>query len=334
MPPTIHDVARLAGVGTGTVSRVINGHARVSEATRARVLAAVEQLGYRPSPAARAFGRRRTHILEILVPTFSAPFFLETLQGVETALQGSPYTLLTRTIASAEQRERTFEECCRGGTSDGVLTVWISPTDRFLTRLAAEGVPAVLMNASDPRAWSVGVDHARAAQQAVTYCLERGHRRIALVDRVEDPFDPGGRGICERGYRQTMAAAGLETDSYTRLADFSAAGGAQAATALLELPEPPTAIVTGSDIQAIGIVESARARGWPVPSRLSVVGYNDSQLAQFIGLTTVKVPVREIGLLATQTLLGALERPDAQPTARMLPTEVVVRQTCGSPPAA
>src|ERR1043165_1428555 len=105
MPPTIHDVARLAGVGTGTVSRVINGHPLVSEATRARVVAAVEQLGYRPSPAARAFGRRRTHILELLVPTFAGPIFLETLRGVEAALKGSPYTLLTRTIASPEERE-------------------------------------------------------------------------------------------------------------------------------------------------------------------------------------------------------------------------------------
>jgi DNA-binding LacI/PurR family transcriptional regulator len=333
MPPTIHDVARLAGVGTGTVSRVINGHPLVSAATRARVLAAVEQLGYRPSPAARAFGRRRTHIIELLVPLYAGPFFLETLQGVEAALDGSPYTLLTRTIASASERERAFQECCASGSSDGMLSVWLMPTEWFINRLITEHVPAVLMNAVDTRLWCVGVDHDIAAQQAVTYCLGLGHRRIALIDRLEDPFTQPGRGICERGYRQTMTAAGVATDGYTRLADFSAAGGAEAASALLEMPEPPTAIVTGSDIQAIGVIESARARGWQVPSQLSVVGYNDSQVAQFLGLTTVKVPVREIGLLATQRLLGALTRPDSNPTASMLPTQVVVRQTCG-PPAA
>ena len=108
MPPTIDDVAREAGVGIGTVSRVLNGNPFVKEGTRQRVLAAVERLGYRPSPTARAFGRRRTHILEILVPVFASGFFLEVVRGVEAALARSPYTLQVRTIEGADDRERVF----------------------------------------------------------------------------------------------------------------------------------------------------------------------------------------------------------------------------------
>src|SRR5438105_1842740 len=242
MPPTINDVARAAGVGIGTVSRVLNDNPFVKEATRQRVLAAVERLGYRASPAARAFGRRRTHILEMLVPLFASGFFLEILRGVEAALAHSPYTLLVRTIEGADDRERVFADCCARTGSDGVLVVWVPPTGQFRQRVTDEGILPVLMNAVDPHLWSVAVNHDVAAQQAVTYCLERGHRRIALVDRLEDPFDPASGGICEHGYRETMAAAGLPAAAdYRRLADFSAPGGAAALDSLLALAEPPTA---------------------------------------------------------------------------------------------
>ena len=332
MPPTITDVAREAGVGIGTVSRVLNGNPFVKAATRQRVLAAVERLGYRPSPTARAFGRRRTHILEMLVPVFASGFLLEVVRGVEAALARSPYTLLVRTIEGADDRERVFGDCCRRTASDGVLVVWVRPTEQFTQRVVAEGLLPVLMNAVDPRLWSVAVNHDVAAEQAVTYCLERGHRRIALVDRLEDPFDPASGGICEHGYRETMAAAGLPAAAdYRRLADFSAPGGAAALDSLLALAEPPTAIVAGSDIQAIGIVEAARARGWDVPAELSVIGYNDSDVAQFLGLTTVQVPVREMARQATEVLLSALAQPDGEPKVSYLPTELVVRRTCGPP---
>src|SRR5437762_7183564 len=204
MPPTINDVAREAGVGIGTVSRVLNGNPLVKAATRQKVLAAVERLGYRPSPAARAFGRRRTHILEMLVPLFAGGFFLDILRGVESALSHSPYTLLVRTLEDADDRQRVFSDCCARTSSDGVLVVWVPPTEHFIQRVADERFFTVLMNAVDRRLWSVAVNHDLAAEQAVRYCLERGHRRIALVDRAADPFDPVSGGICERGYRQAL----------------------------------------------------------------------------------------------------------------------------------
>jgi DNA-binding LacI/PurR family transcriptional regulator len=334
MPPTIGDVARMAGVGIGTVSRVLNRSSSVSDQTRQRVMAAIERLGYRPSPIARAFGRRRTHTLELIVPLFAGALFLDILRGIETALMETRYTLLVRTVDGPVERERTFDECCTQATSDGALLVWLPPTEAFVERVKAAGFLAVLLNAYHPQLWSVGVNHDHAAEQAVRYCYDRGHRRIALVDRPEDPFDATSRGICERGYRQTLAALGLSVPAeYERVAEFSPTGGATAVDSLMTLADPPTAILAASAAQAIGVLEAARSRGWEVPRDLSVVGYSDTELAQFLGLTTVQVPVLDIGREATSFLLSALAEPDIQPRAAYLPTELVVRRTCGPPPA-
>src|SRR5262249_51890398 len=130
--PTIDDVAREAGVGIGTVSRVLNHSPFVSHDMRQRVLAAIERLGYQPSRVARAFGRRQTHTLEVLAPLFLGNFFLEILRGIEEALTGDEYTLLARTLATAEDRQRAFEECCSRGSADGALLLWTPPTDALL----------------------------------------------------------------------------------------------------------------------------------------------------------------------------------------------------------
>src|SRR5947199_4932207 len=122
--PTIMDVARDAGVGIGTVSRVINNSPLVSEAMRQRVLAVIERLGYQPSPIARAFGRRRTDKLDVLVPLFAQSFVLEILRGVEDSLADTDYALIVRTVQDAGERDRVFQECCVRGRTDGAFLVW------------------------------------------------------------------------------------------------------------------------------------------------------------------------------------------------------------------
>src|SRR6266852_4157741 len=141
--PTIMDVARAARVGIGTVSRVINDSPLVSAATRQRVLEVIERLGYQPSPIARAFGRRRTDKLEVLVPLFAQSFVLEILRGVEDALADTDFALIVRPVDGADERDRVFQECCVRGHTDGALVVWMAPTETFVQRLDAEQFPAV-----------------------------------------------------------------------------------------------------------------------------------------------------------------------------------------------
>jgi LacI family repressor for deo operon, udp, cdd, tsx, nupC, and nupG len=332
--PTITDVAREAGVGIGTVSRVINGSPLVAEATRERVLAVIRRLGYQPSPIARAFGRRRTDKLEVLVPLFAQSFVLEILQGIEDALADTDYALIIRTVDGGDDRDRVFQDCCVRGQADGVLVVWMAPTEDFVGRMSAESFPAVLLNSEHPRLWSVGTDHDAAALAATMHCVDVGHRDIALVDRREDPFNADSSGICLRGYRQALRNAGLSSRrDYERLADLGARGGAAALQALLALRDPPTAIVAGSESQAIGVLAAARALGRRVPEDLSIVGYNDTEITRDLGLTTVRVPLRELGRRAAETLVAVLAEPAADPVARYVSSELVVRATCGPPPA-
>jgi DNA-binding LacI/PurR family transcriptional regulator len=213
-----------------------------------------------------------------------------------------------------------------------VLVVWPPPTEAFFERLAAEAVPAGLLNAVNPVVWAVAVDHMAAAHRAVTYCAGLGHRRIALIDRFVDPFATTGAGVCQRGYQLALADAGLaQSADYEHVVPLDPEAGASAFAALQALPEAPTAIIVGSDTQAIGVLDAARAAGLKIPRDLSIVGYNDNPVAAYLGLTTMRVPLRALGRLGTELLLEALSLPAAPPTTRYLPTELVVRRTCGPP---
>ena len=330
--PTIEDVARLAGVGLGTASRALSDRPGVAPATRQRVLAAAERLGYRPSAVARAFSRRRTHTLELLVPLFTRPFFVEVLRGVEAALADTDYALVLRTVERARDRDQVFAACCLPGRADGVLIVCMQPTARLVERLGDTGLPVVLVDVEHPGLASVVVDHAAGAALAVRHCIELGHQRIALIDRPQDPFGPVALSPRQHGYRTALVEAGLDRPAaYERVVAFSPEAGAAALAELLALPRPPTAVVAGSDTQAIGMLEAARKHGLRVPEDLSIVGYNDIELAPFLGLTTVRVPMQALGRQGAAVLLDALDRPGPPPPTIRLPTELVVRQTCAPP---
>jgi DNA-binding LacI/PurR family transcriptional regulator len=326
------DVARLAGVGVGTVSRVLNGSSLVSAATRQRVTAAIAQLGYQPNPIARAFGGRRTDKLEVLVPTLTAGFALEVLRGIQEVLAETDYSVVLRTIDDAAERELVFADCCQRGRTEGAIVMWMPPTEALARRLAADMFPTVVVNGFDQRLSSVCVDHAEAAQQAVTYCAGLGHTRIALVDCGQDPFDAASPAMCRDGYTQGLAQAGLpRVDEYHVLAEHSAAGGWAAARAFFDLTHPPTAIIAGTIAQALGVVNAARTAGLRVPEDVSVVGYNDTRLASEFGITTMHIPLRQIGSLAAETLLMLLAEPDSPPLTRRVSAELVVRRTCAPP---
>ena len=332
--PTIGDVAREAGVGVGTVSRVLSGRGYVAESTRARVLAACERLGYQPSIAARALSRRRTHTLEVVVPPLTRAFYAEVLRGIETALVDTDYSLVIRTVERQADRERVFRECCMRGRADGILLLSLTPTPELLDRLSRQGTPAVLVDGVHPQVFSVAVDHQLGEALATQHCIELGHQRIALIDHHEDEFTSVFPTPRQRGYQTAMAAVGLPAPAdYQPVTEFQAAAAAEALEALLALPHPPTAILAGSDTQAMGILDAARRRGLQVPQDLSVVGYNDIDLAQYLNLTTVRVPTRALGQEGMALLLAALEEPETALQTIRLPTELVVRGTCGPPRA-
>src|SRR5689334_5424376 len=333
---TIADVAARAGVGVATVSRVLNGRSNVRPQTRAKVLEAIEALSYRPSLTARNLSLRRTHVIGVVVPFFTSPSAVERVRGVATALARSPYDLMLFDIESEERREHAFQLFDRGDRSDGLLMISLIPPDDEVERLRSARLPCVLVDAPHPALPNVVIDDVRGGEVATSHLIELGHRRIGFLgDKPPDPFRFASSRDRTRGYEHALAAAGVELrPEYVREGTQSHHIARSTAIDLLRLPHRPTAIFAASDTQALGVLEAARILGIRVPEDLSVVGFDDVEIAAHIGLTTVRQPLFESGRrgaeLLLQMLAGAAEQLGAEHTEQ-LSVELVVRSTTAAP---
>jgi LacI family transcriptional regulator len=331
---TIADVAALAGVGAGTVSRVLNDSPRVSEATRARVLEAIEVLDYRPNPLARALSRGRCQTLGVVVPFFTHASAVERLRGVAAALDGSRYDLVLFNVESTVHRDEHFSTLTRRDRADGLIVMSLPVPPASLDRLATSGVPIVLLDAEAPGLPAVVTDDAAGGRMAAQHLIDLGHERIAFIG--DDPANPLGfvAGTNrEEGYRRTMADAGLEIPpGYVRHGPHVRDVARHLAGELIRRPDPPTAIFASSDTQALGALEAVRTAGLRVPADVSVVGFDDVEVSGYVGLTTVRQPLFESGSLAATLLLGLLDDGEVpSPLVHRLDLDLVVRSTTAPP---
>ena len=332
---TIADVAAHAGVGAGTVSRVLNDSPRVSERTRARVLAAIELLDYRPNPLARGLSRGRCQTLGVVVPFFTHASAIERLRGVVAALDGSRYDLVLFNVESPVHRDEHFARLTRRDRADGLLIMSLPPPSQRLARLADAGVPVVLLDTSGPGVPTVVTDDVEGGRLATHHLLSLGHERIAFIG--DDPDDPLGftaGASREAGYRRTMAEAGAKIPTgYVRHGPHVRAAARRLAEQLLARRDSPTAVFASSDAQALGVLEAARAANLDVPGDVSVVGFDDVEVSGYAGLTTVRQPLFESGQLAARILLAALEEEHLpEPGEHQLTLELIERSTTAPPP--
>jgi DNA-binding LacI/PurR family transcriptional regulator len=323
-------------VGAGTVSRVLNDSPRVSEGTRARVLAAIEVLDYRPNPLAQGLSRGRCQTVGVVVPFFTHASAVERLRGVAAALHGSRYDLVLFNVESPVHRDEHFATLTRRDRADGLLVMSLPPPSSSLHRLSASGVPTVLLDTRGAGVPVVVTDDGEGGRLATRHLLDLGHEHIAFIG--DDPANPLGftsSSAREAGYRETMAAAGLTVRPGDVLHGPHVRAVARDLTAqLLARDDRPTAVFAASDSQALGVLESARAAGLDVPGDLSVVGFDDVEVSSYAGLTTVRQPLFESGQLAAELLLESLaaEDPLAEST-HQLDLELVVRSTTAPPGA-
>ena len=327
---TISDVAARAGVGAGTVSRVLNGSPKVSQTTRERVLATIEELGYRPNPLAQGLSRGRCRTLGVVIPYFTTPSPVERLRGVAAALDGSRYDLVIFNVETVAHRDDFLGTLTRRDRADGLLMVSFPPPSDAIGRILDAGVPVVAIDAQIEGVSTVVIDDVEGGRIGTRHLIGLGHERIAFIGG--DPDDPLGftsGADRERGFREVMADAGLAVDeALVRHGTHAREVALAITTELLRGPEPPTAIFATADIQAIGVLEAARTLGVRVPDDLSVVGFDDIELAAYVGLTTVRQPLFQSGQLGTRLLLEVLSgegAPVASP--HELPLELVVRTT-------
>ena len=336
MPATIREVAQKAGVGLGTVSRVLNDSPLVSAGTRARVQTAIAELDFRPNQTARRLSLGKTLTIAAIVPFFTRPAFVERLRGVENTLIESEYDLILYNVETPERRDRCFRDVPHRERVDGVLVISLPPRAEDVEHLAKADVPVVLVDANHPALTELNriiTDDVAGGQRAVEHLIGLGHRRIGYIsDPLETPFNFTSSRDRYQGYRQAHEAAGLPVrPEYQAQGEHGRLPARQLAAALLALPEPPTAIFAASDTQALGVLEAAKQAGCQVPGDLAVIGYDDVEIAEYAGLSTMRQQMFQSGQAGVELLLNVLAQPGRPAECRTMPTELVIRQSTGPP---
>jgi LacI family transcriptional regulator, repressor for deo operon, udp, cdd, tsx, nupC, and nupG len=334
--PTINDVARRAGVSKGAVSFALNNRAGVAPGTRERILEVARELGWTPSSRGRALSVSRALAVGLVMArppeTLRAdPFFPSFIAGVEGELSRHGYALLLQVVPEHEGEHQTYRRLSDEGRVDGVFVTDLYVDDPRPALLAELGLPAVIVGPALPEEFwpAVGVDDGPGITAAVEHLVALGHTRIA---HVSGPLAMV-HGVSRRdAWAATLRAEGLP-DGTCLEADFSAEGGAAATRELLDLADPPTAIVYASDLMAMAGLAVAVSRGIDVPGRLSVTGYEDIELAAHVSppLTSVSTDVIGWGRAAARRLLELVDnRPDTD--AELPAPRLVVRDSTGPAP--
>jgi DNA-binding LacI/PurR family transcriptional regulator len=327
-PPTIRDVARHAGVSVATVSRVLNDIPIVRTEMRDRVRAAIAELGYRPSSAARSLSLGRSQAIGVVAPFFAAPSVVERLRGVSQRAGGHGYGLMLFDVETPQQRADAFRDFARRDRVDGLLVISLPLYDEEVDALTRDRLPVVMVDTGHPRVPNVVIDDARGGELAAEHLLERGHRRVGFVgDLPVNPFGFTSSEQRRRGFRRALRRAGIElAPAFERLGRHGREEARALATDLLGARDRPTAVFAASDTQAVGVLEAAQELGLRVPEDVAVIGFDDIEMAAPLGLSTVRQPLRESGAMGADLLLAEIagHRP---PPGDLTPLAVVARRT-------
>jgi LacI family transcriptional regulator len=304
-PATITDVARGARVSVASVSRVVNGHANVLPATRARIARVIEQLRYVPNTAARSLIRQQTHSIGVLLPDLYGGFFSELIRGIDGAARDHKLQLL---LSSSHGDAHEIAAAMRALVAD---------------------VPTVFMNSRVTGRPALAIDNYGGARAMVRHLIGRGHRTITHIAGPADNFDAHER---ERGYRDELAAALPRVKPVVVRGDFSEAAGYAAGRTLASGKRRPAAVFAANDGMAIGCLAAFDSLGLAVPRDLAVTGFDDIPLAAYVRppLTTMRVPIVELGRGAVSQLVTAITTPT--PTRTLTPPlapTLIVRESCG-----
>ena len=326
---TVYDVAKKAKVSIATVSRVLNSPDKVTEVTCNRVLAAIDSLGFVPKAEAAARARKSNRRIGVLSPYFTQPSFVERMQGIANSLANSPFELIIYNVDSSARRDADLSSLAVTRRVDGLIVMAL-PFDSILARrLITHKLETVLIEAGRPEFSSIEIDDEAGGRIAAEYLLKKGHRRCAFIGDTDLPdYAIHTSDWRLAGYREALRKAGLSLrDEYVALGPHGLDSARQMTNRLLELPEPPTAIFSPSDLQAMGILKTARERGIIVPDQLAVIGFDDLEMADYIGLTTVRQPLQESGRVAVELLLARLADRSRPVQHVRLPLAVIERHT-------
>jgi LacI family repressor for deo operon, udp, cdd, tsx, nupC, and nupG len=332
--PTIHDVAARAEVSTATVSRVLSNPEKVSEATRRRVLKAVDQLGYSPNAAAKSLRTLTTRKLLVTVPDIANPFFSLIIQGIEEAALREGYSVMLGDTHHDAQREERYGEMLLRREVDGLIFLGHSMS-KSVGALMKRNQMAPIVNGCEysPNLGvpSAHVDNEAAAYEAMSHLYGLGHRHIGvLTGPLASPLSRDRL----RGAQACAKENGASKQVMVVNGDFSIESGIAGAARLFAQQTPPTAVFCFNDEMAIGVLDYASRVGRSVPESLSVIGFDDIRFSRYMrpALTTISQPMLDIGRETVRLLLGVLQGTVTTPVSITLPHKLEIRSSTGAPP--
>lgn len=335
MTSSVETVAERAGVSVSTVSRALRDVPGISVETRKRVQEIARELGYVPSLAGSRLATGKTRTVAILTPSLSKWFFGQVLASAGSVLREAGYDVLVYELGVPDSRERFFAGPGLAGRADGVLILALQPTAQELAALDKQGLPIAVLGSRQPGHPGVSVEDRAAGLSAVRHLLNLGHEQLGFIGIQEQPGSTlGGVPPAQRhlGYRDALAEAGLEPDPGTEVFDENTiSGGSAAMTRLLCAATPPTAVFVASDEMAFGVLRTLRDAGISVPGDVSVVGFDNHELAELLDLTTMDHSVARQGSEAARLLLAALSTPGPTSPDLTIPATLVIRGSTSPP---
>ncbi|WAP51520.1 LacI family DNA-binding transcriptional regulator [Arthrobacter sp. ATA002] len=330
---TISAIAASIGVSVPSVSKVLNGRSDVAPATRRKIEKALQEHNYQRN--ARQAGSSAARLIELVFHELDSAWSIEIIRGVEQAARRNGMGVVLSDLGGSHSPDQRWMREVIGRRPHGIILVQSTLTPDQKRQLETRSIPYVVLDTNGETnlgAPAVGSNNWHGGLSATRHLLALGHRRIAVVSGPEDV-------LCSRarvdGYRAAHAEAGISPmEDSVRWGNFTVVGGYEHGRELLARPERPTAIFAGSDMQALGVLRAAREQGIEVPAQLSVVGYDDLPLAEWVGpsLTTVNQPLLEMADAAASMVLGIARGTDPKPRSIELATELVVRESTGPVP--
>lgn len=329
---TIMDVARVSGVSSATVSRVLSGYEFVRETTRSRVMEAVEHLGYVANLQARSLAGGRSQIIGLLVPNLDNGYVGTITGGIDRELARVNYDVMLYTSHRHPGKESLYVSAIANGLTEGLLLIAPLVPATYLDALREQNFPYVLIDQTDAAENSnvVEATNWQGAYDATHYLIELGHTRIAFIAGTS-----AVRSAVDRleGYKAALADSDIHfREEWVMEGDYQQQTGYTATKTLLQsLDTPPTAIFASNDLSAFGAMDAARECGLRIPDDISIIGFDDVPQASFVypKLTTVRQPLEQMGQVAVRMLLAQIESQSCPPQRVTLTTQLIIRDSCG-----
>jgi LacI family transcriptional regulator len=331
VPPTIYDIAERAGVSTATVSRVFNDQSEVADETRSRVMEAAQTLNYQPHASAQSLARQRTHLIAAVVPVLATYFYMGVLRGVQDALASTEFDLLVYTPSHPGEVETQLRRASQRGRSDGLMLLSTAITPDIAEVLESSAQEIVAVDTEHASFESIAVDNEEGGYRATQHLLNLGRTRVAHITTGQPEPPPAAerragyeRALSEAGDASPMVARG-DKEPFA----FSREGGYRAMNDLLGRESAPDAVFAASDMQAIGALQALRDEGKRVPEDVALIGFDDIEISEYVGLSTLRQPLRDFGKLAVEKMVARLDDPERTVSSTVFAPELLIRRTCG-----